>query len=426
MMPQLSLHILKGLTPEEYEVKIIEEEIRDVNFDEECDLVGLSCMTSNAPRAYYIASEFKKRGKAVVIGGVHPTIIPHEAALHADAVAIGEAENLWEDILIDFKAGRLKKYYQKGPPDLKKYIPMKNRSGKRRLFNILPIMTTRGCPYTCEFCCVSDIYEKQIRHVPIENIVRSIEESEGRNFMFLDDNIIGNPGYAKELFTAIKPLNIKWVGQASISFVNDAGIMKLASESGCRGLFFGVESVSETQLKRMKKSLKEIKNIEDAVKKVKDLGIIFHASLIFGFDDDTESIFPETLKFLNKTKMSSASFNILTPYPGTKIYEQFKREGRLLTENWQYYDHSTCVFRPKHMTPYELQRGKIWVKKEFSKMHNIMRRLPGNISHPIVYLALNYSINRIIKTDIKELEWQVEEIYGPADGMPSKEKKLKY
>jgi radical SAM superfamily enzyme YgiQ (UPF0313 family) len=426
MMPQLALLILEGLTPEEHEVHIIEEETDDVALNEECDLVGLSCMTANAPRAYYFAAEFRKRGKTVVLGGVHPTILPEEAAEHADAVVIGEAEDIWEELLQDFQVGKLKEFYRKEPPSLERYIPTKSRKQKRGLFNILPIMTTRGCPYNCEFCSVSNIYGSKIRHVPIPNVIRHIEESGGKKYMFLDDNIIGHPKYAKELFKAIRSLNIKWVGQASVSFSRDIELMKLAAESGCGALFFGVESVSETQLKRMKKSTTEVGKIEEEIRRVKDFGIYFHASLIFGFDDDTEAVFPETLEFLNRTKVGTASFNILTPYPGTRVYEQFKKEGRLLTEDWKYYDHSTCVFRPKHMSAHELQRGKIWVKKEFSKMTNIMKRLPDNLSHPLLYLTLNLSINRKIRKDYKKLEWQTQKIYIPANSMAPEGAVLKY
>ena len=426
MMPQLALHILEGLTPEEHEVHIIEEETDEVDLDEECDLVGLSCMTANAPRAYYFAAEFRKRGKPVVLGGVHPTILPEEAAPHADSVVIGEVENIWEELLEDFQAGKLKKFYQKAPPSLERYIPMNNIKEKRGPFNVLPIMTTRGCPYNCEFCSVTNIYGRKIRHVPIENVVRQIEESGGKKYMFLDDNIIGHAKYAKALFKAIKPLNIKWVGQATVSFANETELMKLAAESGCIALFFGVESVSETQLKRMKKSANEVMKIEAATRRIMEFGIHFHASLIFGFDDDTQAVFPETLEFLNATKVATASFNILTPYPGTRVYEQFKEEGRLLTEDWKYYDHATCVFRPKQMSAYELQRGKIWVKKEFSKITNIMQRLPGNLAHPILFLAMNWSINRKIKKDYKKLEQQTQQIYIPANSMAPAGTVLRY
>ncbi|UCF89782.1 MAG: cobalamin-dependent protein, partial [Desulfobacterales bacterium] len=188
-MPQLALHILQGLTPAEHEVHIVEEETDEVDLNAECDLVGLSCMTANAPRAYHFAAEFSKRDKTVVLGGVHPTILPEEAAQYADAVVIGEAENIWENLLEDFRVGRLQKFYRNAPPNLERYIPTKIKNKKRGLFSIFPIMTTRGCPYNCEFCSVTNIYGRKIRHAPIANVVRQIEESGWKKYIFLDDNI---------------------------------------------------------------------------------------------------------------------------------------------------------------------------------------------------------------------------------------------
>jgi radical SAM superfamily enzyme YgiQ (UPF0313 family) len=415
MIPQLALHILAGLTPSEHEVKIVEEEVDNVNLDEECDLVGISCMTSNAPRAYYLSKEFRKRGKKVVLGGVHPTLLSEEALQHCDTVVIGECETVWEQLLKDFQSGNMKRTYHESAPSLDKYIPLHYREAlKRRPLGVIPIMTTRGCPYHCEFCCVSDLYGKKIRHVPISNIVRDLTENKHKMYIFLDDNIIGDKVYAKELFKAIKPFKIKWVGQSSISFVHDTELMRLAADSGCIGLFFGVESVSETQLQRMSKSIKQVKDIEEAIRKIKAFGIHFHASLVFGFDSDTKAIFAETLEFLNRNKIGSASLNILTPYPGTKVYEQFKTEGRLLTPNWKYYDHSTVVFKPKNMSAYDLQAGNHWVKKEYFKLSSILRRLPGNLSHPLLYLAINLGSKRTVNNDKLRMSLHSDEVFGPS------------
>ena len=419
MIPQLALHILEGLTPPEHQVQTVEEEIEKINLDADFDLVGISCMTANAPRAYHLAGEFRKRGKKVVLGGVHPTLLPDEALKFADSVVVGEAEGVWEKVLEDFKAGALQKTYHHPKPSLDRYIPLKFRKlTKKRLFNVIPVMTTRGCPYSCEFCCVSDIFGKEIRHSPISNVVRDIEDSRAKIFIFLDDNIIGKPHYAKELFMAITAYKIKWVGQASVSFVHDTELMKLAAASGCAALFFGLESVAEAQLKTMRKSIKEIKGIEDAIKRVKDLGIHFHASMVFGFDGDTMDTFTETLRFLEKNKVGTASFNVLTPYPGTRIYQQLKSQGRLLTTDWKYYDHSTVVFRPKNMTPYELQAGEIWVKREFTKISSILRRLSGNLSHPLLHLALNFGSRKNVKSDTERLPKLVSEIPGFKDAIP--------
>jgi len=391
MMPQLALYILEGLTPKEHEVKIVEEEVIPVNLEEPCDLVGISCMTANAPRAYEIANEFRKRNKTVIMGGVHPTILPEEALEHADSVVVGEAEGVWEDLLLDYAAGKLNKRYHNPHPDLTRYVNKDfKKIIKKRLFSIVPIMTTRGCPYNCDFCCVTDLFGKTIRHIPIENVVKDIVNSGSKNFMFLDDNIIGHPKYAKELFRTLIPLNIKWVGQASISFLQETELLQLAADSGCKILFIGLESVDETQQKTLKKSMKNNEELKLTIKKIKKMGILIHASMIFGFDSDTKKVFRETVKFLIKAKISTVSFNILTPYPGTKTYEDLKRAGRLLTDNWKYYDHNTVVFKPKNMTPLELQIGKILARTRFYRKFSFLQRLMGNMTSPVLFTATNY------------------------------------
>ena len=405
MMPQLALYILAGLTPSEHEVDIIEEEAGHVDLEQECNLVGISCMTANAPRAYELCHEFRKRGKTVVLGGVHPSILPDEALQYADCVVVGEAEGVWEILIQDFLNNNLKRKYHDPLPDLKKYVPKDfSKIIKRRLFNLFPIMTTRGCPYDCDFCCVSNLFGKKIRHIPIENIVRDIQESGAKNFMFLDDNIIGNSEYAKALFKAIKPLKIKWVGQASLSLlVSDDELLQLAAESGCKGLFIGIESVSEVQLKTMRKAISEIELMERALKKIKKAGILIHASMVFGFENDKKETFSETVRFLIRNKVSTASFNILTPYPGTKIYEDLKNENRLITTDWRYYDHNTVVFKPRNMSPYELQMGKINAKKKFYSFLSVLYRILGNLHSPVICFAVNYGGMKQVKVEAKRI-----------------------
>jgi radical SAM superfamily enzyme YgiQ (UPF0313 family) len=405
MMPQLSLYILKGLTPPQHEVITVEEEAEDIDFDMDCDLVGISCMTANAPRAYDLAKQFRERGKTVVLGGVHPTILPDEALQYANSVVIGEAEGVWEELLIDFEKGALKDRYHNPQPDLSKYIPKDfSKMLKRRLYNLIPILTTRGCPYSCSFCCVTNLYGKKIRHIPIENVIRDIKESGSKNFMFLDDNIIGQPKYAKELFQALKPLKIKWVGQASVSLlVKDTELMKLAAESGCKALFIGIESISEVQLKTMHKAIKDISSLESALKKIRKMGILIHASLIFGFDNDNQETFENTVNFLIKNKVSTASFNALTPYPGTQTFEEFKNAGRLLTSDWKYYDHNTVVFKPKELTPYELQVLKTQAKRQFYSTMSVVKRLFGNLYSPFIYLFTNLGHMKQLKIEAERI-----------------------
>ena len=413
LMPQLALFILQGLTPKEHQVVTVDEEAEDIDLEQDCDLVGISFMTSNASRAYWLAQEFKKRGRTVVLGGVHPTLLPDEALPHGDSVVIGEAEGVWAELLEDYQNGCLKKRYHNPRPDLSKYVPKDfSKITKRHLFGLVPIMTSRGCPYHCDFCCVTDLFGKEIRHIPVDNVVRDIKESGRKRFMFLDDNIIGHASYAKELFAALKPLNISWVGQSSISLlVKDNELLKLAAESGCKGLFVGLESVKETQMSSLRKSFSSLQGLENGLKKMRQAGVFVHASMIFGFDEDTEEVFDDTVEFLIKNKVHTVAFNVLTPYPGTKTFQKMKEEGRLLTDNWKYYDHSTVVFQPKNMSPYELMAGKIRARKTFYRPWSILRRLLGNLRHPAVYLAMNWGHIKGVKVEEKRLASVKKEIY---------------
>jgi radical SAM superfamily enzyme YgiQ (UPF0313 family) len=386
LMPQLALFILQGLTPKEHQVVTLDEEAEDVDLEQDCDLVGISFMTSNASRAYWP---------------------------YGDSVLIGEAEGIWAELLEDYQKGRLKKIYHNPRPDLSKYVPKDfSKITKRHLFGMVPIMTTRGCPYHCDFCCVTDLFGKEIRHIPVENVVRDIKESGKKIFMFLDDNIVGHPSYAKELFAALKPLKISWVGQSSISLlVKDDELLKLAAECGCVGLFVGLESVKETQMSSMRKSFGSLRGLENGLKKMRRAGIFVLASMIFGFDEDTQDVFDETVGFLLKNKVHSVAFNVLTPYPGTKTFRKMKEEGRLLTDDWKYYDHSTVVFQPKNMSPYELMVGKIRARKEFYSPWSILRRLPGNLRHPLVYLAMNWGHFKGVRVEEKRLALVARDLY---------------
>ena len=367
----------------------------ELDYDEECDVVAISCLTSNAYRGYRIADAFREKGKIVVMGGIHPSLLPDEALEHADAVVIGEAEGVWEKILDDIESDKLQERYHEPNPDLDRYIPKDfSTLSKKRIYNLVPLQTSRGCPYDCDFCCVTDIFGKKIKLIPTKHVVRDIKESGGRNFIFLDDNIIGHKKYARELFTALIPLKIRWVGQSSISFANDIEMMKLAKQSGCKGLFIGLESVVESNNRQYTK-LKSLEDTKKSIKKILRMGIIIQASVIFGFDDDTHETFGQTIKFLRKNRISIASINALTPYPGTRVFEKFKEAGRLLHEKWEYYDHHTVVFQPKNMTPLELQIGKIMAKSDFSKIFSIAERIVGNLRMPVLYLATNMGYRKI-------------------------------
>lgn len=391
------------LTPPEIEVDIVEEEIEKINFEKHYDLVGISCMTAAAQKAYHLAGLLKKKGAKVVLGGIHPTVMPQEAIQHCDSVVIGEAEGTWPQLIQDFKQNRLQKFYKSLDFDLANFpIPKRNSNHNNTPFHMQPIFTTRGCPYNCEFCSVTKLYGTKLRHRRVADIVEEIAQTKEKKFIFLDDNIVGDVKFAKELFVSLSPLKISWVGQASMSLVKDKNLLRLAKESGCIALFFGLESVSPNTLEGLPKTLRSLKKHDDAIKIIQGSGIMFHASVIFGFDDDDSSIFERTLEFLMKNRIVTATFNILTPYPGTRIFEKFEREGRLLSRNWSDYNHSTVVFKPKQITPGQLAEGYVWTGKNFYSKSSILKRFFNNFKHPVFYLSMNAAYHQGYKKKIPE------------------------
>ncbi len=393
-IPELALQVLAALTDERHEVRIVMEEFEDIDLSLAPDLVGLSLMTANAPRGYLIADHFRSKGAKVAIGGIHASVLPDEALEHADAVVVGEGEPVWPDVVADAEAGRLRPLYQAdGPADLSKIPhPRRDLGAVKRFMNVNPLMTTRGCPYDCEFCSVSRVYGRQIRTFPLDWVVEDVKLSGRRYHLILDDNVIGRPAYALELFKALRPLKIRWVGQCSLSLANRADLLRAAYDSGCRALFVGMETVSEESMRRLKKSFRDLQDVEEAIQRIQAIGVRFHASVVFGFDTDELGIFDDTLEFLMKCRVHSATFNILTPYPGTAVYENLKREGRLFTEDWAYYDHSTVVFQPARMTPRELAEGQHRVRLRFYRLRSILKRLPHHMRHPVFFLGINLAM----------------------------------
>lgn len=412
--PMISLQYIAALIPQEHEIRILEEETEKLDYNIDCDLVGITCMTATANRAYAISREFMKRGKKVVLGGIHPTVLPQEAKLHCDAVIIGEAEPVWGQMLKDFSENRLQEYYYAGTTgNLDEYpLPRRDLVKHRSVLGVEPVVTSRGCPYSCEFCSVWKFFGRRIRHVSIDRVIQDIKASKSSRFMFMDDNIVGNPVYASALFKALSDLNITWVGQASISFAKDEALMRLAYESGCRGLFFGMETVSEQKMKRMSKSMKTRENTIEAIKKIMDHGIYFHASFVFGFDDDDESIFDETLEFLHETKIPSSTFNILTPYPGTDIYNEFKRQGRLITENWDFYDHCSVTYLPKNMTVEKLYDGYKYIKRNYYGAARILNRFPANYRNPLLFMLANAGLKLSLREENKTISKTITKLHN--------------
>ena len=374
---RLTLTTLAALTPPDIEVKITDENVEAVDFEEDVDLVGVTGMLMHAPRAYEIAERFRERKIPVVMGGPHASSLPFESKEHADTVVIGEAENVWQGLIEDFKHGCLKPFYRAESFCSMERLPFPRLDllQKEAYMTVNCVQTTRGCPHQCDFCHVTHFFGKTYRCRPVDEVIEEVRRLEGDFIVFIDDNIAGNRRYAKELFTRLKPLKKKWASQASMTLTRDPELLKLAAESGCVSLFIGVESLSPENLKEVNKAFNQAYQFEEAMKALHDHDIMILAGFIFGLDHDDEGVFEKTLRFCERNRIELPSFFILTPLPGTALFQRMESEGRLLHKSWGQYNGATVVFKPRLMTEETLQRGFHWACKEGYSWGSIFKRV---------------------------------------------------
>jgi len=402
--PYLALTTLAALTSDEWDVSIVDENVETLDFSDLPDLAAISVMTPLAKRGYEIADTLRARGVTVILGGIHPTMLKDEAKCHADAVVLGEAEYCWPQVLTDFKQGKLKPFYK--ADDLCNLgilpLPRRNLLKKDGYFFTKTLQTTRGCPFDCEFCSVTSFYGHTYRTRPVRNVIEEIEEM-GRGFIFfVDDNIIGNPSYARELFKALIPLRIKWFSQASLNFAKNKELLSLAERSGCKGLFIGFESLSQNTLRAMGKVTNNVSEYRTAVHALHDHGIGIQGSFIFGTDNDDRSVFSDVLRFIEKAHIEAALFSVLTPFPGTRIFETLRRDQRIIDTDWEKYDMNHVVFRPKRMTPQDLQEGLHWAYRRLYGHRSIWKRLFPFNRNSFFYGIQNYGFRQAWKKTLKE------------------------
>jgi radical SAM superfamily enzyme YgiQ (UPF0313 family) len=393
---RLSLTTLAALTPVDIDVEVIDGRMGDIDYNTPVDLVGVTGLTSEIPNAYQVADRFRQKGIKVVMGGVHVSALPDEALQHADSVVVGEAELVWKELIEDFKTGRLKPIYKADSlVDMKEVsVPRRSLLNYDMYTSFSTLQATRGCPFNCDFCTVTNFFGNSYRFRPVEDVIREIKGLPDRNVILLDDNIVGRPSYAKELMTAMTPLKIKWGSQASITLARDDELLSLYAKSGGRYVFIGFENLSVENLKSVQKGWNTVENYESAIKKIHDAGIDIIGSFIFGLDHDDVSSFRTVLNFIMSNKIDVAMFNILTPFPGTKLYESLEKEGRIFDRDWGKYHTSSVVCKPLLMTAEELQEGYYWIFREFYSYANILKRVFRSHKNILSRAALNYSYRR--------------------------------
>jgi radical SAM superfamily enzyme YgiQ (UPF0313 family) len=406
-MPTLGMLRVAGATPPGWTVTVLDEKVEPVDFDRPADVVGITGMTPAIDRAYQIADTFRARGVPVIMGGIHVSMLPEEALRHCDAVVVGEAERLWPRVLRDVREARLQRIYRHedfppltdlGSPDWTLY------HGKGYLpFHC--VESSRGCPHGCDFCSVTNAFGGSYRTRPpaaVEDEVRGLRPFAGRFVLrnvvfFVDDNIAGKRSHAKELLARLRPYQLKWLGQASTAIASDDELLGLCRDSGCMGLLIGFETLQSEKLVAVRKGFNRPERYLDAIKKIHDHGIGVSGAFVFGLDGDDPGVFDRTYEFVQRAKLESPYFSILTPYPGTRLWQRLEAAGRIIDRDWSNYNTNNVVFRPQGMTPGQLFDGYFRLQNAVHTVPAIVQRFWGTQSKANFWLPMNYGFRRSIR-----------------------------
>jgi len=384
--PPLSLLTIAGMTPDDkWDIMVRDEHIESSEVEGQVDLVGIQTYISCAGRAYELSAHWRARGAKVVLGGLHPTSLPAEAMQHADAICTGPVESIWHDVLDDFERGRLKGLYQGRRDGSAALVPLPRRDlmNPRAYLIHNTMVTSRGCPHACDFCYKSSFWGPRYYEArPLTEIERELATVEDGLVFFLDDNLLANRSHARALFEVLRGSGVVWQAAASLDVTRDSSYLDEAYEAGCRSLFVGFESISPENMRGNNKRVNAMTNYLDACQRFHDAGIMINGSFVFGFDCDRPDVFERTVEFAIQAKILTATFHVLTPLPGTRAFERLEAEGRILHHKWTYYDTDHAVFRPRRMTPEQLESGHKRAYRKFLTYSSILRRsvgLPGTL-----------------------------------------------
>jgi radical SAM superfamily enzyme YgiQ (UPF0313 family) len=375
--PPLGLATLAAYLDESDQVDLQDEHVETLDLSDDPELVVIQAYTSSANRAYRLADDYRRRGAHVCLGGLHVTSMPAEAAAHADTIFLGPGEDTWPAFLEDFRAGRPAALYRSVRRSLMGMPPVRRDLIKSSLY-LVPntLVVSRGCPHHCDFCYKDAFFRggASFYTMAVDEAVKEIQRLPGHHLCFLDDNLFGNPRFAGQLFHAMRDMGRVWLAAGTVQTVlREPKLIELAVESGMRSLFVGFETLSEDALKWVHKNHNVDRNYDLAVKRLHDLGVMVNASFVFGMDGEDESVFGRTVQWAIDQGLESSTFHILTPYPGTPLYDRLQAQGRLTTRNWDLYDTRHAVFAPAGMSASALEEGYRKANHEFGRWGAIWR-----------------------------------------------------
>ncbi len=407
----LTLPYLAALTPPGWKITLLDEQLQEIDFACRPDVVALTTWTLHSVRAYDIAREFRRRGVPVILGGPHAWFNPEEAAEHCDAVGIGEGEPIWGQMLEDARHGRLRKFYRapvvedlSGLPrprydllDLRKY----------GLFCTFTVMSSRGCPFHCDYCSERLYLGGKYRCRPVPEVIEEIKACPSKQILFGDSNFGGKRSRAMELMEAMIPLKLRWSALWSAYLCNDIEFLDLAKRSGVLHVNLGIESIDAETLKGMKKGFNKVAQYAEMFRNLKQRGISYSLNFIFGWDTENPSVFRTTLDFLKQHKVPAAYFNVLTPEKGTGLFKRMESEGRILERDeigrWP---GQTCYIQPKYCAPRDLEQQVQWMYREFYSLGSIFSRLPWPVTQAnIASWVLNFSERRMARASTEGSEF---------------------
>lgn len=420
-MQPLSMAVLAGLTPSDWDISFFDDRLEEIDYEIKTDLVAISIESFTARRGYQIATEFRKRGISVVMGGYHATFCPDEVLEYADAVCVGEAEGVWLDILHDFDTDSLKgKYCREEKSDLSGIKLDRSIFKGKNYFSLALVETGRGCPFQCNFCSVTAFHNKVYRRRPVLEIVSELKELDEDYVFFVDDNMLGDVTDSVKLFNELKKIKIKWVGQVSIQALSDESLVELMVESGCIGVLIGFESLNAKNLAEMKKGINRIDDYSTILAILRNRGIVIYGTFVFGYSYDDNNLFSKTVEFALREKLFLAAFNHIVPFPGTPLYRELEQAGTLVYPRWwlsDSYRFGSPPFHPPAMTAQKLEELCHAARLRFYKPLSIFKRSVGGrancstVKKLISFFGLNFLILKEIKQK-RGIPLAVREDYG--------------